>query len=262
MIRTAYRSLLGRRGLGYHVSPADSRDHVRLSLAAKGAARPIPDSVDHGHHVAIRNQGATSSCVAHAVDSAIQVACGTKQGPADREYTPRSVLDIYWHARALAGMQSRDEGSYLRDGLRTVTHRGAASEAVWPLRIATVNRQPAGPNVYRTAHPWRGVGWTTPAGGQIVRMADAREALAVGDAPVFGIVVDEAFLKDDGPDVITSIGSGVGGHAMALVGYDAIKRRFRLANSWGVGWRDGGFCWIDDDLIAARAELRIVEGWS
>lgn len=261
MLRTAYRTLLGRRGLGYQVSPADPRDRPRLRLAVKQGAAPLPDLVDHRRHVAIRDQGSTSSCVAHAVDSAAQVLCGTRQGPGARAYSLRSVLDIYWHARALEGIQGRDGGCYLRDGLRAVGHRGAASEAAWPLRIATVNRQP-GPEAYRTAHPWRGLRWSTPTGSKLDRLGDMHEALCVGDPPVVGLVVDEAFLRDDGPDVITSIGAGIGGHAMSLVGRDRARGRSLLANSWGRGWRDGGFCWIDDDLLISRAEIRIVEGWT
>ena len=34
-------------------------------------------------------------------------------------------------------------------------------------------------------------------------------------------------------------------HALALVGYDDRRQAFRLINSWGTAWGDGGYLWID-----------------
>ena len=44
-----------------------------------------------------------------------------------------------------------------------------------------------------------------------------------------------------------------GGHAMVLVGYDERRQAFRVQNSWGEEWADGGFGWIGYD--AARADM-------
>lgn len=35
------------------------------------------------------------------------------------------------------------------------------------------------------------------------------------------------------------------GHAMVLVGWDDAKNAFKIANSWGTGWADKGYGWID-----------------
>ena len=35
-----------------------------------------------------------------------------------------------------------------------------------------------------------------------------------------------------------------GGHAIVIVGWDDNKRAWRIKNSWGTGWGEGGYAWI------------------
>jgi hypothetical protein len=56
------------------------------------------------------------------------------------------------------------------------------------------------------------------------------------------------------PDFATASGSAVytpsgtdcslGGHCVAVVGYDDNRQAFRIMNSWGTGWGDNGFLWV------------------
>ena len=39
-------------------------------------------------------------------------------------------------------------------------------------------------------------------------------------------------------------GKPLGGHAMVVVGYDDDQNAFRLMNSWGQEWCEGGFGWV------------------
>jgi hypothetical protein len=39
------------------------------------------------------------------------------------------------------------------------------------------------------------------------------------------------------------------GHAMLMVGYDDGKKAFRVKNSWGTGWADGGYVWFSYDFV-------------
>jgi hypothetical protein len=43
-----------------------------------------------------------------------------------------------------------------------------------------------------------------------------------------------------------------GWHAMTLVGYDDRRQAFRLINSWGQGWGDQGYAWIDYGVLKDR----------
>ena len=49
-----------------------------------------------------------------------------------------------------------------------------------------------------------------------------------------------------------------GWHAMLLVGYDDRRQAFRLINSWGQRWGDGGYAWIDYNVLRQRIRLATV----
>ncbi len=49
-----------------------------------------------------------------------------------------------------------------------------------------------------------------------------------------------------------------GWHAMVAVGYDDRRQAFRLINSWGQGWGDKGYAWIDYNVLKARIRLAAV----
>jgi C1A family cysteine protease len=37
---------------------------------------------------------------------------------------------------------------------------------------------------------------------------------------------------------------------VVLVGYDDVKKAFKVRNSWGKSWGLGGYFWIDYDYVA------------
>lgn len=74
-----------------------------------------------------------------------------------------------------------------------------------------------------------------------------REALAQGKPVVAGLSVRRNFFNlKKGHYWWPELGdtAPAGGHAMVVVGYDDKKQAFRLMNSWGKNWGDGGFIWI------------------
>ena len=66
---------------------------------------------------------------------------------------------------------------------------------------------------------------------------------------IIGIVTDNSFLSA-GPGFIwrTQTGTSVG-HAITIVGWDNSKHAWKVVNSWGTGWGDAGYSWIDYDLL-------------
>lgn len=46
---------------------------------------------------------------------------------------------------------------------------------------------------------------------------------------------------------------GSAGHAVLIVGYDDRAQRFRIKNSWGSEWADGGYAWISYEFIERAA---------
>ena len=46
---------------------------------------------------------------------------------------------------------------------------------------------------------------------------------------------------------------GPAGHVVTLVGYDDSLQMFRVKNSWGSAWADGGYAWVSYDLVRRAA---------
>jgi len=61
-----------------------------------------------------------------------------------------------------------------------------------------------------------------------------------------GITVFPDFENASGSGVYSpsSANCSLGGHCIALVGYDDTRQAFRIMNSWGTGWGDNGFLWV------------------
>jgi hypothetical protein len=67
------------------------------------------------------------------------------------------------------------------------------------------------------------------------------------DLPILtGLRIDEGF-RNARRDFIwrSRIGNSIGGHAVLVIGYDDRRRAFKLINSWGRKWGDGGYGWIN-----------------
>ena len=52
--------------------------------------------------------------------------------------------------------------------------------------------------------------------------------------------------------------NGGGGHAMIAVGYDDTRKAFRIQNSWGRGFGEGGYSWLGYDFWARNTEVGYV----
>lgn len=253
MIATGIRTVLRRKGTGYLVSPPDARDVPRVALLGAHAL-PVR-AMDAAVKVVLRDQGGSNSCTAHAIDHAKQALGGHKG-----DTSKRSVQYGYYNGRAYAGMQRSDAGAYLRDVLRADSKLGAPPEADAPLTWRTVNRQPSA-LAYRDGMPWRGIRYSAITGTADQRIYAVRESLAHGRPVVGGWQVDQAFIEGDGRYVAqVCVGQSVGGHAMAITGYDGSD--FRVPNSWGAAWRDHGQCWFGAGAVAEAMELWALEGWT
>jgi len=70
--------------------------------------------------------------------------------------------------------------------------------------------------------------------------------LNAGYPVLIGVMADDGLIGLR-RDAVWGAPSGTarGGHALPIVGYDDSKNAFRFMNSWGTGWPDGGFAWVD-----------------
>lgn len=76
-----------------------------------------------------------------------------------------------------------------------------------------------------------------------------KRALLENHALVIQITPDQAFM-DAGPGFVwSSFTWPLGAHVVALCGWDDNKGAYKIINSWGTTWGDGGYGWISYSLF-------------
>lgn len=204
------------------------------------------------------DQGDLGSCTANALAAsvALQMILEKKLVANNTPKTTPSRLFIYYNERAIEGTVSEDSGAYIRDGIKSLNKQGTCFESDWPYNIRVFTRKPS-TLAYKNALP------NTVKQYLKINVPDMnakKAAITTNHAIVFGISVYESFESDNAsktglipmPDPSESM---LGGHAMAIVGYDdnkvigKSKGAFEVRNSWGPSWGDKGYCWIPYDYL-------------
>lgn len=75
-----------------------------------------------------------------------------------------------------------------------------------------------------------------------------KAALLNNQPVVIAITIDRSYFgarDENGEYIYRKFNSPDGGHAMLVVGYDDERNAFKVVNSWGSGWGNQGFVWID-----------------
>jgi C1A family cysteine protease len=82
--------------------------------------------------------------------------------------------------------------------------------------------------------------------------------LARGVPVIFSMRFGTKLRGHRGDSVFTSDAGDLGGHTMIAVGYDESKKAFRVQNSWGRNWADGGYGWFSYDFWKRNARVGYV----
>lgn len=70
---------------------------------------------------------------------------------------------------------------------------------------------------------------------------------------IISVIADNSFISAKPGFVWKSYsGSGSLAHCIVICGYDDAKNAYLVMNSWGTGWGDAGFSWIDYDFFITR----------
>ena len=237
----------------------DARDHI-YSAPHAALTRP-PAKVDLTPGMpAVYDQGALGSCTANALAGAFEFDLG-KQRLAD--FVP-SRLFIYYNERVIESTVGSDSGAQLRDGVKSLAKQGVCTESEWPYDIPKFADKPAA-TLYQKALANRIVSYQRVT----QTVAQLRGCLAAGYPFVVGFTVYQSFesqqVAETGVVPMPVAGEEIlGGHAVAVVGYDEASQRFRARNSWGAGWGQAGYFTIpyaylaDSGLAADCWTLRTV----
>ena len=222
--------------------PVDARDHL-YDPALLGAVPPtLPARVDLRNYCsAIENQGNLGSCTGNAIAGLIELLDKKNNKNLDV-----SRLFIYYQERLLEGTVNYDAGAYIRDGIKAVNQYGAPLESVWPYIVSRFKTRPS-TQAYTDAAKRKAGAYQKIT----TRTAGIKTALSQGYPVVIGFDVYASFEGNVNnttgmmpyPQANEQL---LGGHAVAVVGYDNNLNGGRLIcrNSWGTSWGDHGYFYM------------------
>jgi hypothetical protein len=138
--------------------------------------------------------------------------------------------------------QGRDGGASFIVALNLLSTVGAATWADMPYTPSDYRQQPSS-QVQQNAKRYRIDYWRQI---NVAAPQEIKAHLNAGYPVAFGAITDEGLLHAGPGYIWKSVGGRqLGPHAMVLVGYDDNRNAFKLMNSWGTQWADGGYSWVD-----------------
>lgn len=217
----------------------------------------LPASLDIGSALLIpRSQGPIGSCSSWAVAYEITRGERLRHGwPVGLNRTFFSPSFLYNQVNG-----GRDRGSSLPSNLRIAVARGCALYITFPYTL-DYRKQPP-PSAHREAARFRSAEYRVIP----VEVDAVRLALARGFGVIVAFRVHENFdqyrggiYRPSGPAGVLRGNERFLYHAMLIIAFNDTNRIFRLINSWGTQWGDGGFMYISyNDLTALVREAYIL----
>jgi hypothetical protein len=218
----------------------DTIDH-RDFIAVQKITPKTPTSIDlrTSISVTVYDQGNLGSCVANGTSYCIQY--DQIKTLMTHKFQP-SRLYIYYNTRVIEGTVNEDSGTSVRGALISTNRNGSCPETLWPYTISKFATKPSS-----ESYTSGGKHLVTNYVRIIQTLDQMRQSLIDGYPIVFGMVVYESFgtIDSTGNMPLPSQGETIlGGHCMAIVGYNDATSRFIVRNSWGGDWGDHGYCYI------------------
>lgn len=219
-------------------------------------AKPLANGdVDLRPYCTDTNQLSLSSCAGNASTDAVEIVTNVDEyllaeaeGRRAKPCPQLSRLFTYAMSRTLDGTLAIDDGTYIRSCFEVLSRFGVCEETVWPYDLSKVLVSPS-LMAQRSAlghkiHSY----YRIKATGQ-ARLDTIIAALRTLRPVVFGTLINEAFRDAWGGEVVDPPkGATIGGHAMIVVGY--LDGKFLIKNSWGKGWRQGGYVLFSPEYMA------------
>ena len=194
------------------------------------------------------NQRQQGSCTAWAVAyGARSYYDGLVNGQAvspQSAFSPAYIFNQLRHAEP-----GRCAGSQISDALNLLVNQGVARLDEFPYSDNNCSRVPS-TQVRASAALNKIRSWRSIRTGQIETV---KGELYRGNPVIVAMSTTDNFHRVQGAAVFSDVRSETKGyHAMNIVGYDDQKGAFKLLNSWGSDWGDGGYGWVDYEAMTMR----------
>lgn len=240
--------------LGAIKDAPDTRD-----FPIRAVMRPvqIPDAVDYEKRMtAIKDQGHRGACVSFA-------AAAVKEYQERKQHQRNITIDfseewLYKQIRQPGG------GAFCRDAFKVLTHTGVPKEKYMPYdtKINDDSQEtpfnPSKTGIYNASF------YKAEAYARLDTIQDMCESLVINGPFMLGIDWHKCWFTPrdkfiDGYPVLINLECPiVGGHALAVVGYDLTNKVFKIRNSWGDDWGKNGYAY----LAFEAAEKLGMDAWA
>lgn len=194
----------------------------------------------------VRSQGQEGSCVAWGVGYAARSIMRKYQ--VGGSYTDSTnIFSPEFIYNKIKATSNCGGGAYVYRGLNMVRDTGVCRWKQMPYSSTNGCSLMPTSAQYSAALPYKVNSWST-----VTRTASNFKNLLYLKKPIIVAgPVDQTYANHFGPSVITSYNSStyIGNHCYCVVGYDDTKNAFRVMNSWGTSWGDGGYAWISYNLM-------------
>lgn len=242
-----------RRAKGWVREPAHIKASIPLMLRFQDY---LPEEVDLSPKFPTPgDQGQQSSCTAWATAYAMRSYYEGQRRKWNFSSPGQVISPAYIYNKLHDFKGNCDTGTAISEALGVLKSDGAPTLSAYPYFENDCSR-PASAQLVRDGSAFRISGWSALDNK---RLDDAKGQLARGHPVVFGMEVSDEFESLTGRRVYDDVTSPrTGGHAMVLVGYSERRQAFKVMNSWGTDWGDGGFGWVSYRAVRQLSDLMFV----
>jgi len=219
--------------LGLYKSPFDKRDYLVTTLVSDIIDK-LPSKIDYTAEMSeVRNQGGEGACAGFA-GTAIKE--WMEFHDYDR-YIDLSERFLYEEAKKISGHK---EGTTLKAVAKVLVDKGICEEKFWPYEANKPRQAYSG--AYHNALKYK----IEPVYVRITNEKELKASLVKFGPLHIGVLVYRNWYRQKNghiPDAnwCERIQGYLGGHAIALVGYDDETKLYKFKNSWGTGWGQNGY---------------------
>ena len=217
----------------------ESLDDLKAVPEPPGYRAALPERADVPNVPPPRDQSATSSCVSWAVTYAAASQAARRSGLGSTvTFAPAFTYNQVSGDRTCWSATSTSKTLDLLRDIGTLPIEEFAFDPGWCGRVPTEAER-------KRAQRYRIKGWSR-FDASVVDLVKAQ--LARGVPVIFAMRVGTKLRGHRGESVFDADFGDLGGHSMVAVGYDDAKQAFRIQNSWGRKWGDGGYAWFSYDF--------------